>query len=120
MDIDEIRQRFAPALQEITDQCLVTDDFVDKDMFRVYITTVWGNAVLEPERSGIGESDLPVLHDYLSEELGRIVGKDQDLTGCFEYLMSKEGEDCLERLQVTGRHKEFINYFGRLMLAAQG
>lgn len=120
MDIDEIRSRFTPAIKEITEQCLVTDDFVDKDMFQVYITTVWGNAVLEPERSGIEESDLPVLHDYLSEELARMVGQGQDLTRCFEYLMSKDGEDCLARLQVTARHREFINYFGRLMLAAGG
>jgi hypothetical protein len=118
MDIDEIRRRFEPALDEIIKSCCVTDDFVDKDQFRVYIATIWGNAVLEPERSGIVESDLSDLHDYLNEELKTLLGDDQTITSCYEYLVTKEGEDSMTRLQVTNQHKDFIHYFARLILGS--
>ena len=74
MDIDEIRRRFEPAVNEIIDACCITEDFVDKDRFRVYIATIWGNAVLQPEKSGIDESDLSVLHDFLNEEIQKLLG----------------------------------------------
>lgn len=117
MDIDEARALFSPAVQEIVEACCVTDDFVDKDMFRVYITTIWGNAVLEPRKTGIEESDLPALHDFLNEEIETLLGRGESLTSCYEYLVSKSGEEGLERLQVTARHKEFIQYFARLILS---
>lgn len=117
MDIDEVRTRFAPAVEEIISQCEVTDDFVDKDLFRVYVATVWGNAVLEPGKSGIAESDLPVLHDFLNEEIEKLLGQDETVTSVYEYLVSKHGEDAMERLSVGARHREFIAYFARLILS---
>lgn len=119
MDIDEARRRFAPAVQEIVDLCRVTDDFVDKEMFRVYICTIWGNAVLEPQESGIDESELSVLHDYLTEEVEQILGEGQDITSCYRFIVSKEGEDSLARLQISARHQEFLRYFANLMFASE-
>ncbi|MEX0942466.1 MAG: hypothetical protein WD002_07970 [Pseudomonadales bacterium] len=116
MNIDEIRQKFTPAVQEIIDQCRLTEDFVDKDLFRVYIATIWGNAVLEPEKSGLAESELSLLHDFLNEEIESILGKGQSITRCYEYLVSKEGEDAMTRLQVGSQHREFVFYFARLIL----
>ena len=116
MKLDQIRSRFEPAIKEILDGCLITDEFVDKDRFRVYITTVWGNAVIEPQRSGIEEEDLSTLHDYLNEELEKVLGKDATITSCFEFLVTKAGEESLTRLQVTQQHKDFIYYFARLIL----
>lgn len=117
MDIDEIRTRFRPAVQEIVDGCQVVDGFVDKDMFRVYIATIWGNAVLDPGETGIEESDLPVLHDFLNEEIEKVLGHGQDITTCYEYIISQDGEDSLARLNLTARHKEFLFYFARLILS---
>lgn len=116
MDINEIRDRFQPAIQEIINASGIDDQFVDKDRFRVYVATVWGNAVLEPERSGITETDLPVLHDFLNEEMEAILGRGQTVTTCYEYLTSKLGEDCMTRLQVNQQHRDFIHYFARLIL----
>lgn len=116
MTLDEIRERFAPAIEEIVDQCRLTDEFVDKDKFRVMIATVWGNAVLEPGRSGISESDLPELHDFLNEEVSSVVGEGETITSCYEWIMSKQGEDSLARQHVTASHKEFLHYFARLIL----
>jgi len=85
--------------------------------FRVYILTVWGNAVLDPERSGIAVEDLSVLHDYLNEELAAVLGKDATLTSCYEYIMSKPGEDSLIRLQIAAEHKAFLHHFAALILS---
>lgn len=117
MDIDEIRRRFSPAVQEIIDVCRVSDEFVDKEMFRVYIATIWGNAVLDPTQSGIEESDLSVLHDFLNEEIEAVLGQGENVACCYQYIVSKEGDECLARLHVNAQHKEFLHYFARLILS---
>jgi hypothetical protein len=116
MNLEEARQKFVPAVEEILDECRLVDEFVDKEKFQVMIATIWGNAVLEPERSGITEDDLPVLHDFLNEELDRVVGKKETLITTFEFLVSKKGQDSLIRQQTSQRHREFIQYFARLIL----
>ena len=116
MSLNDIRHRFTPALDEIIDRCRLTDDFVDKEQFQVLIATVWGNAVLEPERSGIESADLEDLHDFLNEQIERVMGEGSSVTGCFEFIVSKQGEDSLTRQQVTANHKEFLHYFARLIL----
>ena len=116
MNLEEARQMFVPAVEEILDECRLVDEFVDKEKFQVMIATIWGNAVLEPERSGITEDDLPVLHDFLNEELDRVVGKKETLITTFEFLVSKKGQDSLIRQQTSQRHREFIQYFARLIL----
>jgi hypothetical protein len=116
MTPEEIRTTFEPALEEIIDRCRLTEEFVDKDQFRVLIATVWGNAVLEPHRSGIEESDLEDLHNFLNLHIGRVVGEGETITTCFEWIMTKAGDDSLTRQQVTGNHKEFLHYFARLIL----
>ena len=116
MNLEEARQKFVPAVEEILDECRLVDEFVDKEKFQLMIATIWGNAVLEPERSGITEDDLPVLHDFLNEELDRVVGKKETLITTFEFLVSKKGQDSLIRQQTSQRHREFIQYFARLIL----
>ena len=116
MNIEEARAQFIPAVEEILDDCRLSDDLVDKDRFQIMMATIWGNAVLDPPRSGIEESDLPVLHDFFNEELNRVLGGDTTLTDVFEFLVSKSGRDAITRVSVTQRHKEFIIYFARLIL----
>ena len=120
MTADEIRARFVPAIEEIIEHCRITEDFVDKEKFQVLIATVWGNAVLEPERSGIEEADLPDLHDFLNEYIERVVGPEEDVRGCFAFIMSKKGEDSLIRQRVSANHREFLHHFARLILQDAG
>jgi hypothetical protein len=117
MDIEEVRERFSASITEIIDGCMVEESFVDKDMFRVYIMTIWGNAVLEPERSGITADDLSVLHDYLNEEIAQILGAGVELTHCYEFIMTKPGEESLERLQIAAEHRAFLFHFAGLILS---
>lgn len=116
MTLDDIRDRFTPALDEIIDRCRITDDFVDREQFQVLIATIWGNAVVDPERSGIEESDLEDLHDFLNEQIDRVMGEGATISSCFEFIVSKEGDESLERQHVTANHKEFLHYFARLIL----
>lgn len=99
--------------------CIVDEIILDKEMFKIYIATVWGNSVLEPHRMGIAENDLALLHDYLNEELEKVLGKGTSITGCFEFIMTKQGEESLDRYSVTKQHKEFLYYFARLILSPQ-
>ena len=116
MTLDEIRDRFTPALNEIIERCRITDDFVDKEQFQVLIATVWGNAVLEPERAHIEESDLEDLHSFFNEQIGNVMGEGATVSSCFEFIVSKEGDESLTRQRVTANHKEFLHYFARLIL----
>lgn len=116
MTLDEIRQRFTPALEEMVDQCRIADEYVDKEKFQVLIATVWGNAVLDPERSGLVETDLPDLHDFLNEQIEHVVGRGETITSCYEFIVSKKGEDSLTRQGVSANHREFLHYFARLIL----
>lgn len=116
MELIELRERFIPAVEEILDQCRLSDEIVDTERFQVFIATIWGNAVLEPERSGITEDDLSSLHDFLGEELSRVVGEGNDITSCYEFIVSKKGEESLERQGTTARHKDFLQYFAKLIL----
>ncbi len=117
MNVEEARIRFSPAVQEIIESCTIEDKFIDKDLFQVYVCTIWGNAALDPGKSGIDESDLPVLHDYLNEEIQTVLGTQTQIADCFEYLTSKQGEEALVRLQVSKHHREFIEYFNRIILS---
>lgn len=116
MTLEELHTMFTPAIDEIIDRCRISDEFVDKEKFQVMIATVWGNAVLEPGRSGLEEDDLEDLHDFLNEHVSRIVGPGEDVRACYEFIMSKAGEDSLTRQQVSANHKEFLHYFARLIL----
>ena len=116
MDLEEIRQQFQPAIDEILTACCVSDSFVDKDQFRIYIATIWGNAAIDPVQSGVPEGDLSLLHDFLNEEIRPILGNDENIITCYEYLSTKDGEEAMQRLKLTKRHKEFIAYFARIIL----
>ncbi len=116
MELSELRTRFIPAIEEILDQCRITDDLVDKERFQVYMATIWGNAVLDPERSGIEESDLCNLHDFFNEEIARVMGEGANVTGCFDFIVSKKGDESLARQGTTNQHKEFLTHFARLIL----
>lgn len=119
MDLSECRRRFKPAVEEIVGICTVADEFVDKDKFRVYIATIWGNAALEPGKSGIEETELPTLHDFLNEEIEQILGRGETISSCYEYIVSKKGDESLERLQIGSQHKEFLHYFARIILGGE-
>lgn len=119
MELANLRERFIPAIEEILSLCKITDDLIDKEKFQVYIATIWGNAVLNPEKSGLAEADLESLHDFLNEEIERIVGTGATITTCYDFIVSKKGDESMARQQVTQRHRNFLYYFSRLILGRE-
>ncbi len=117
MTLNEMKDRFAPAIEEMINSCRITDEFIDKERFQVLIATIWGNAVLDPARTGIEEADLSNLHDLLNEQLSQLLGTGASVTSCYEFIMSKSGEDSLKRQEVSSRHREFLHYFAGLILS---
>jgi hypothetical protein len=116
VELAEVRRRYQPAIDEIVGVCSVGDGVVDREAFQVYMATVWGNAALDPSRSGITEDDLPYLHDFLNEEITGLLGHPSELRSCYAFIVSKSGDDALVRLKISKTHKEFLHYFARLIL----
>ena len=58
---DELKQTFDPVFLDIRGRATVADNFIDRNLYRVYIATLWSNVVLSPEEVGIEEDDLEVL-----------------------------------------------------------
>ena len=116
MSAEQIKTTFSPAMDEIIERCSVAEGYIDKEQFQVMLATIWGNAVLDPSRSGIAEEQLPELHDFLNTYLSEIVGEESNLTNCFEFIVSKAGQDSMDRQRITPNHREFLHHFAKLIL----
>ena len=116
MSAEQIKTTFSPAMDEIIERCSVSEGYVDKEQFQIMLATIWGNAVLDPSRSGIREDQLPELHDFLNTYLVEIVGAESNLTNCFEFIVSKAGQDSMDRQRITSNHRQFLHHFAGLIL----
>ena len=116
MSAEQIKTTFSPAMDEIIERCSVSEGYVDKEQFQIMLATIWGNAVLDPSRSGISEDQLPELHDFLNTYLVEIVGAQSNLTNCFEFIVSKAGQDSMDRQRITSNHRQFLHHLAGLIL----
>lgn len=119
MTLEELAVIFDPIIDQVFDSCALTDNFADKEMFQIYVATIWGNAVLEPRQANLDEGDLPLLHDYLNDVIQGVMGPDVTVTSCFEFLQTKTGQDSMTRFQLTKRHRDFLDYFTNLILSTR-
>ena len=119
-DLQELRGRFAPVLEDIAQRSAVTGRFLHRDLYRIYVATLWANVVLQPGDAGIAEEDLEALHEVLNEELKQVLGADADLTGCFAFLNSKQGEAAMREARLTSAHKDLLHYFCSMILDPEG
>ena len=115
MSAEQIKTTFSPAMDEIIERCSVSEGYVDKEQFQIMLATIWGNAVLDPSRSGISEDQLPELHDFLNTYLVEIVGAESNLTNCFEFIVSKAGQDSMDRQRITSNHRQFHHFAGLIL-----
>ena len=119
-DLQALRERFAPVLNDIARRSAVAGRFLHRDAYRIYVATLWANVVLKPSDAGIGEEDLEALHDVLNEELKQVLGADADLTSCFAFLNSKQGEAAMREARLASAHKDLLRYFCSMILDPQG
>ena len=117
---DRLKAQFEPALDEIAERSTVAGRIVHRDVYRLYIATFWANVVLEPEEAGIVEEDLEDLATVLDAEIGRVLGAGYDLTGCFSFVNSKQGEAAMQEARLAKNHKDLLLYFCSLILDPEG
>ncbi len=116
----ELRARFEPVLEDLVERSHVAERFVDKDVYRILLATVWANVVLNPEEAGLTPADLEPLHDLINEHISGVLGRDQDLKACFRYLNSKPGEQAMKTARLTQNHKDLLLYLASVILDPEG
>lgn len=116
----ELDARFGPVLDELIERSRVAERFVDKDVYRILVATLWTNVVLDPAEAGIGADDLEALHDVINHRLADVLGEDQDLKACFRYLNSKPGEQAMQAARLTQNHKDLLLYLASVILDPDG
>ena len=119
-DADLLRARLKPVLEDMVMRSTVAERFVHRDAYRITLATLWTNLVLKPEDADIDEADLEAVHDLLSAEAQAVLGGDEDLTSCFAFLNSKQGEAAMKEAKLTKTHKDLLLYFCSMILDPDG
>ena len=120
MTPEDLSATFEPVLNDIADRSAVTDAFIDRDSYQIYIATLWANVVLNPEEVGIEASDLQALHEIVNARVGQDLGPATDITECFRFINSKAGESAMQEASLTKTHKELLLYFSSMILDPEG
>ncbi len=98
----------------------MAERFIDRDVFSIYVATLWANVVLSPEDVGLLEEDLESLHDLLLEEVTDVLGPDTTLQDIFKFVTSKDGERAMAEVRLTQSHKDLLSYFASMILDPDG
>ena len=115
-----IAEHFAPVFKDIRERATVTERFIDRDLYRVYISTLWSNVVLSPDEVGLDEEDLPELHDIVIAEISAAIGTVDSLHEIFQFIVSKDGERAMQDARLTQSHKDLLQYFASMILDPDG
>jgi hypothetical protein len=107
-------------LDDIEERSCVTDRFVDRDLYRLYLATLWANVVLNPADADLTEADLESLHDYLNQRMSRVLGEEGSIVECFRFVNSKAGEAAMKNARLNQTHRELLLYFSSMILDPDG
>ena len=116
----ELDARFKEILDDIEERSCITERFVDRDLYRLYLATLWANIVLNPDDVGLTEADLEPLHDYLNQRAQGVLGSEGSLTECFRFVNSKAGELAMQAARLNQTHRELLLYFASMILDPDG
>ena len=120
LELTDLKYAFEPVFTDIRERSTVVERFIDRNLYQVYMATLWANVVLSPGEAGIGEDDLEALHDLVVEELGEVLGKGTDLNAVFEFISSKSGEQAMLEAKLNQTHKDLLQYFSSMILDPEG
>ncbi|MBT3608822.1 MAG: hypothetical protein HON25_06530 [Gammaproteobacteria bacterium] len=120
LELTDLKYAFEPVFTDIRERSTVVERFIDRNLYQVYMATLWANVVLSPGEAGIGEDDLEALHDLVVEELGEVLGKGTDLNAVFEFISSKPGEQAMLEAKLNQTHKDLLQYFSSMILDPEG
>lgn len=116
----DIAAHFAPVFADIRERATVAERFINRDIYRVYISTLWANVVLSPEEVGLEEADLEDLHDILLSEIADALGPEETLHSVFRFISSRDGERAMQEVRLTQSHKDLLQYFSSMILDPDG
>ena len=120
LELTDLKYAFEPVFTDIRERSTVVERFVDRNLYQVYMATLWANVVLSPGEAGIGEDDLEALHDLVVEELAEVLGKSTNLNSVFEFISSKPGEQAMLEAKLNQTHKDLLQYFSSMILDPKG
>lgn len=116
----DLAEQFAPVFADIRDRSTVAERFIDRNLYSIYVATLWANVVLAPEDVGLLEEDLEDLHDLLHAEIAAALGAATDLKDIYKFVTSKEGERAMAEARLTQSHKDLLTYFASMILDPDG
>ena len=117
---ESLANSFKPVFADIRERSSVAERFIDRDLYRVYIATLWSNVVLSPDEVGLLEEDLEDLHDILIAEISDAIGPHESLHPVFQFIASKAGEKAMAEARLTQSHKDLLQYFASMILDPEG
>ena len=120
MTPQELEYAFTPVLQDLEERSQVAERFINREVYQIYVGTLWANVVMNPEEVGLSEESLPLLHDLLNTRLASVLGEQSSLHSCFSFLNSKAGENAMKEASLTQTHKELLLYFASMILDPDG
>ena len=120
MSESQLAERFDPILADVAKRSTVVDAFVDRNLYRLYIATLWANVVLNPEDAGLGVEDLEDLHELVNTRIAAVLGPDEAIKSCFSFVNSREGELAMNEARLTQNHKDLLLYFSSMILDPDG
>lgn len=115
-----LSENFAPVFADIRQRATVADRFIDRDLYRVYIATLWSNVVLSPEEVGLEDEDIEDLHDIVLAEVNDAIGPHPSMHDLFKFITSKDGERAMQEARLTQSHKDLLAYFASMILDPEG
>ena len=117
---EQLKHAFEPVFVDIRERASVVERFIDRNLFQLYMATLWANVVLSPEEAGIEEDDLPILHDLVVAELAEVIGDGADLESVYRFISSKAGEKTMVEAKLNQTHKDLLQYFSSMILDPDG
>ena len=120
LDLPDLKHAFDPVFDDLRARSSVVDRFVDRNIYQVYVATLWANVVLSPGEAGIEEEDLENLHDVVVAEIEQVLGPGTDLNAVFAFISSKQGEQTMAEVKLNQTHKDLLQYFSSMILDPEG
>jgi hypothetical protein len=109
-----------PVLADVENQTRVADSFIDKELYQIYIATLWAQIALSPAEAGVSERDLEALHEHLNQAIAPVLGRGHDVRACYQFVNSRAGEQAMTRHRVPGHHRDLLLYFCSIILDPEG
>ena len=116
----DIARVLQPILDEIETRSAIAERFVDKELYRIYLGTVWANVVMDPLALGFGEDDLETVHDIINLQAAQFIGDTEAIKNAFEFINTKPGEVAMDKAKLSKNHRDLLLYFSSMILDPEG